>query len=191
MNGFNFTGRTRKVLALARTETSRLRHEYTGTEHILLGLIREGNGVGITVIRNLGIDPDQLRATVEQQLPKSKAETETGPEHPFTSRAKKVLELAMAAAYNLDHAYVGTEHILLGLLAEAKGIPAQVLRAHGITLETARAETIRLLGETPRMNMARNSSGMESISARKPLSYTIEIEIDASTTHLRRFGGGS
>ena len=187
MNGFNFTERTRKVLALARTETSRLHHEYTGTEHILLGLIREGEGVGITVIRNLGVDPDQLRVTVEQMLTKAKAETVTGPDLPFTSRAKKVLEFSMAEAYQMDHAYVGTEHILLGLLAEEKGIAAQVLHARGITLATARAETLRLLGETPRTNIPRDPFAAESSSARKPLSYTIEIEIDATTTLRRRF----
>jgi ATP-dependent Clp protease ATP-binding subunit ClpA len=146
MNGYNFTERTRKVLGMAREEASRLRHEYVGTEHILLGLIREGDGVAATVLQNLNVDLDDMAFLVEQTVKKGPLGTTTGPDLPYTSRAKKVLELSMKNARDLHHSYVGTEHLLLGLLAEQKGIAAQVLTDRGVTLDTASAETVRILG---------------------------------------------
>ncbi len=146
MNGYNFTERVRKVLAMAREEAERLRHEYVGTEHILLGLIREGEGVAAAVLQNLSIDLDEIQQKIEDTVKKGKAAAATGPDLPYTSRAKKVLELAMAEARDLTHNYVGTEHLLLGLLREEKGIAAQVLTDAGINLDAARAETLRLLG---------------------------------------------
>jgi len=146
MNGYNFTERVRKVLAMAREEAARLHHEYVGTEHILLGLIREGEGVAAAVLQNLSIDLDEIQQKIEEQVKKGKATQATGPDLPYTSRAKKVLELAMNEARELNHSYVGTEHLLLGLLREEKGIAAQVLTDIGVNLETARAETLRLLG---------------------------------------------
>jgi len=146
MNGYNFTERTRKVLGMAREEASRLRHEYVGTEHILLGLIREGDGVAATVLQNLNIDLDDMAFMVEQTVRKGPLGTSTGPDLPYTSRAKKVLELSMSNARDLNHSYVGTEHLLLGLLAEEKGIAAQVLTDRGVTLDSASAETLRILG---------------------------------------------
>src|ERR1041384_2873366 len=126
MNGYNFTERVRKVLALAREEASRLRHEYVGTEHMLLGLLREGEGVAATVLLNLGADFDAIRDLIESTVKRGLAQP-TGPDLPYTSRAKKVLELSMDAARSMNHMYVGTEHLLLGLLGEGKGIAAQVL----------------------------------------------------------------
>jgi len=146
MQGYNFTERTRKVLAIAREEAVRLRHEYVGTEHILLGLIREGEGVAATVLLNLGAELDEIQRAIEETVKIGKAAQTRGPDLPYTSRAKKVLELSMAEAHGLRHSYVGTEHLLLGLLAEAKGIAAQVLGFFRITLEAARAETLRILG---------------------------------------------
>ncbi|MDQ3697685.1 MAG: ATP-dependent Clp protease ATP-binding subunit [Gemmatimonadota bacterium] len=146
MNGYNFTERVRKVLAMAREEAARLHHEYVGTEHILLGLIREGEGVAAAVLQNLSIDLDEIQAKIEEQVKKGKATQATGPDLPYTSRAKKVLELAMSEARELNHSYVGTEHLLLGLLREEKGIAAQVLTDIGVNLDTARTETLRLLG---------------------------------------------
>jgi len=150
MDGFNFTERVRKVLAHAREESARLHHEYVGTEHILLGLIREGGGVGFEVLEKLG-DPAAIRETVEATLKRGRSDVKVGPDLPYTSRAKKVLELAMAEARELNHSYVGTEHLLLGLLREEKGIAAQVLVHHGVTLDRARAKTLDLLSspETP------------------------------------------
>jgi ATP-dependent Clp protease ATP-binding subunit ClpC len=146
MNGSNFTDRVRKVLQMAREEAARLHHEYVGTEHILLGLIREGEGVAAAVLTNLGVDLEDIQQKIEETVKKGKAAAATGPELPYTSRAKKVLELAMMEARELNHSYVGTEHLLLGLLREEKGIAAQVLTDAGVTLEQARAETLRLLG---------------------------------------------
>src|SRR5690554_1135200 len=142
---YNFTDRVRKVLAMAREEAIRLQHDYVGTEHILLGLIREGEGVAAAVLMNLNVDLEQVHERVEESVLKGKATIALG-ELPYTSRAKKVLEYAMAEARELHHSYVGTEHLLLGLLREEKGIAAQVLNSLGVTLEEARAQTLKLLG---------------------------------------------
>ncbi len=142
---YNFTDRVRKVLAMARDEAVRLQHDYVGTEHILLGLIREGEGVAAAVLTNLAADLDQIHEQIEEAVKKGKATIALG-ELPYTTRAKKVLEFAMTEARELNHSYVGTEHLLLGLLREEKGIAAQVLNAVGITLEEARAETLKVLG---------------------------------------------
>src|SRR5688500_6885963 len=142
---YNFTDRVRKVLAMAREEAIRLQHDYVGTEHILLGLIREGEGVAAAVLTNLSVDLGQIHERVEESVRKGKATIALG-ELPYTSRAKKVLEFAMAEARDFNHSYVGTEHLLLGLLREEKGIAAQVLNSLGVTLEEARAETLKVLG---------------------------------------------
>jgi ATP-dependent Clp protease ATP-binding subunit ClpC len=142
---YNFTDRVRKVLAMAREEAIRLQHDYVGTEHILLGLIREGEGVAAAVLTNLSVDLDAVHEGVEESVRKGKATIALG-ELPYTSRAKKVLEYAMAEAREMNHSYVGTEHLLLGLLREEKGIAAQVLNGLGITLENARSETLKVLG---------------------------------------------
>jgi ATP-dependent Clp protease ATP-binding subunit ClpC len=146
MNGYNFTDRVRKVLQMAREEAARLHHEYVGTEHILLGLIREGEGVAAAVLTNLNVDLEEIQQKIEETVKKGKAAAAAGPDLPYPSRAKKVLELAMSEARELNHSYVGTEHLLLGLLREEKGIAAQVLTDAGVNLEQARAETLRLLG---------------------------------------------
>ena len=145
-NGYNFTERVRKVLAMAREEAARLHHEYVGTEHILLGLIKEGEGVAAAVLQAMNVDLEEVQQRIEEQVKKGKAAQATGPDLPYTSRAKKVLELAMAEARDLSHSYVGTEHLLLGLLREEKGIAAQVLTDASVSLEAARTETLRLLG---------------------------------------------
>ena len=130
---------------MAREEAIRLQHDYVGTEHILLGLIREGEGVAAAVLTNLSVDLNQIHERVEESVRKGKATIALG-ELPYTSRAKKVLEFAMAEAREFNHSYVGTEHLLLGLLREEKGIAAQVLSSLGVTLEEARAETLKVLG---------------------------------------------
>jgi ATP-dependent Clp protease ATP-binding subunit ClpC len=166
MNGYNFTERVRKVLAMAREEAERLRHEYVGTEHILLGLIREGEGVAAAVLQNLSVDLDEIQQKIEDTVKKGKAAAATGPDLPYTSRAKKVLELAMAEARDLTHNYVGTEHLLLGLLREEKGIAAQVLTDAGINLDAARAETLRLLGtDMPQSGATPSAGGSPSAPA--------------------------
>jgi ATP-dependent Clp protease ATP-binding subunit ClpC len=169
MNGYNFTERVRKVLAMAREEAARLHHEYVGTEHILLGLIREGEGVAAAVLQNLSVDLDEIQQKIEDTVKKGKASQTTGPDLPYTSRAKKVLELAMSEARELSHSYVGTEHLLLGLLREEKGIAAQVLTDAGVNLDAARAETLRLLGtEMPQGNAPTAQQGSGSAQSTPP-----------------------
>jgi ATP-dependent Clp protease ATP-binding subunit ClpC len=139
MNGYNFTERVRKVLAMSREEAVRLRHEYVGTEHMLLGLLREPDGVAITVLQSFSVGLEDLSQKVEESIERSRSADASRTDLPYTSRAKKVLELAMSEARELHHSYVGTEHLLLGLLREEKGIAAQVLNAAGVTLDAARA----------------------------------------------------
>ena len=130
---------------MAREEAIRLQHDYVGTEHLLLGLIREGEGVAAVVLQNLNVDLEQISERVEESVREGKATIALG-ELPYTSRAKKVLEFAMTEARDFSHSYVGTEHLLLGLLREEKGIAAQVLNSLGAMLDEARAETIKVLG---------------------------------------------
>ena len=140
-----FTDRARKVMALANQEAQRFNHEYIGTEHILLGLVKEGSGVGATVLKNLDVDIKKLRLEVEK-LVKSGPDMVTMGKLPQTPRAKKVIEYAIEEARALNHNYVGTEHILLGLLRESEGIAAQVLMNLGLKLENVRQEVLNLLG---------------------------------------------
>ena len=139
------TDRARKVMALANQEAQRFNHEYIGTEHILLGLVKEGSGVGANVLKNLGIDLRKVRLEVEK-LVKSGPEMVTMGKLPQTPRAKKVTEYAIEEARNLNHNYVGTEHLLLGLLREQDGVAAQVLLNLGMKLEEVREEVLNLLG---------------------------------------------
>jgi ATP-dependent Clp protease ATP-binding subunit ClpC len=163
---YNFTDRVRKVLAMAREEAIRLQHDYVGTEHILLGLIREGEGVAAAVLTNLNVDLEEIHDRVEESVRKGKATIALG-ELPYTSRAKKVLEFAMSEAREFSHSYVGTEHLLLGLLREEKGIAAQVLNSLGVTLEEGRAETLKVLGSdvTPSEPAGIGSTGSSSSSS--------------------------
>ncbi len=140
-----FTDRARKVMQLANQEAQRFNHEYIGTEHILLGLVKEGSGVAANVLKNLDVDLRKIRLEVEKIV-------QTGPDMvtmgklPQTPRAKKVIEYAMEEARNLNHNYVGTEHLLLGLLREQEGVAAQVLMNLGLKLEDVREEVLNLLG---------------------------------------------
>jgi len=145
MQAYNFTENVRKVLANARNEAVRLHHEYVGTEHLLLAIARTSEGVARVVLDDLDVDRDEVVAQVESTVGRGNAEREVGPDLPYTTRAKKTLELAMAEARALNNGYVGTEHLLLGLIAEEKGIGAQVLRSAGATLERARAQTVARL----------------------------------------------
>lgn len=140
-----FTDRARKVMALANQEAQRFNHEYIGTEHILLGLVKEGSGVGANVLKNLDVDIKKLRLEIEK-LVKSGPDMVTMGKLPQTPRAKKVIEFAIEEARALNHNYVGTEHILLGLLRETEGIAAQVLMNLGLKLENVRQEVLNLLG---------------------------------------------
>src|SRR5262245_10753478 len=140
-----FTDRARKMIQLANQEAQRFNHNYIGTEHILLGLIKEGAGVAANVLKNLDIDLRKVRLEIEKIV-------QTGPEVvatgklPQTPKAKKVIEYSIEEARNLGHNYVGTEHLLLGLLREEEGVAAQVLMNLGLKLEDVRQEVLNLLG---------------------------------------------
>src|SRR5947209_4248979 len=147
-----FTDQARTVVQVANQEAVRRGHEYVGTEDILLALIKEGSGVAANVLKNLGIDLRKIRLEVEKIIP-SGPERATKGKLPQTILAKKVIEYSIEEARNLNHNYVGTEHLLLGLLREQEGVAAQVLMNLGLKLEDVREEVLNLLGhnmpETP------------------------------------------
>ncbi len=149
-----FTDRARKVMQLANQEAQRFNHEYIGTEHILLGLVKEGSGVAANVLKNLDIDLRKIRLEVEK-IVQSGPDMVTMGKLPQTPRAKKVIEYSIEEARNLGHNYVGTEHLLLGLLREQEGVAAQVLQNLGLKLEDVREEVLNLLGH----NMATEEGG--------------------------------
>ncbi len=161
-----FTERARKVLVLAKEEARRFNHDYIGTEHILLGLIREGEGVACAVLQNVGMDLGRLRAEIEKLMSSGSMASVLG-DIPFTPRAKKALELATEEARGLGHNYIGTEHILLGLLREEEGIASQVLFSLGVDIQKARNEISSLLG---------GSGDSESTKSRKTSSRTPALD---------------
>src|SRR5437773_4637107 len=146
-----FTDRARKVMQLANQEAARLHHEYIGTEHILLGLVKEGSGVAANVLKNLDADLAKIRSEVEE-LVQASLEVGTPGKLPRTPRAKKVTEYSIEEARKLNHNYVGTEHLLLGLLREQEGIAAQVLMNLGLRLEDVREEVLNLVGHNSMEN---------------------------------------
>jgi len=140
-----FTERAQKVLALAQEEAIRLNHNNVGTEHILLGLVREGEGIAAKALFALGITPDKIQSEVEKLIGTGAAYTQAPP---YTPRAKKVIELSMDEARKMGHSYVGTEHILLGLIREGEGVAARVLSNLGVNLNKARQQVLQLLGSS-------------------------------------------
>ena len=148
MNMFSrFTERARKVIILAKEEAKRFNHDYIGTEHILLGLIKEGEGVAAAVLQNLGLSLEAIRLEVEKLVQPGPPTVVSG-DIPFTPKAKKVIELATDEARNLGHNYIGTEHLLLGLLREGEGVASQVLSNLGLDLNRVRQEVMSLLGSS-------------------------------------------
>jgi ATP-dependent Clp protease ATP-binding subunit ClpC len=141
-----FTERARRVIILAREEAERHHHEYLGTEHILLGMLKDGGGIAITVLQKAGLTIDQIRLEVERHLPRNANSLIVG-EIPFTPKAKKVLEYAVEEARLMGHNYIGTEHLLLGLLKEKEGIAAKVLNNLGVRLVETREKILNLLQE--------------------------------------------
>ena len=141
-----FTERARKVLSLAQEEAQRFNHNYIGTEHLLLGLVREGEGVAAKVLSNLGVELNKVRSAVEFII--GRGDRIVLGEIGLTPRARKVIELAVDEARRLNHHYIGTEHLLLGLVREGEGIAANVLTSLGVNLELVRAQTIQVLSHT-------------------------------------------
>jgi len=153
-----FTERARKVILLAKEEAKRFNHDYIGTEHILLGLVREGEGVAAAVLASFGLSPDKIRIEVEKLVQPGPATVVSG-DLPFTPKAKKVIELAIDEARALGHNYIGTEHLLLGLIREGEGVASQVLMNMGLELEKVREEVMNLLGsEVPGYEMGQKTS---------------------------------
>ncbi len=151
-----FTERARRVIILAQEEAKRLNHSAVGTEHILLGIVREGEGVASKVLESLGISLERIRAEIEAAI--GRGDRTPYEEVAFTPRAKKVLELALDEARRLGHNYIGTEHLLLGLIREGEGVAARVLEAMGADLERVRAQVVYLLGEESTVPYTRPSS---------------------------------
>jgi ATP-dependent Clp protease ATP-binding subunit ClpA len=180
MGGYRFTDRTRKVLQMARQEALRLHHEFVGTEHILLGLIREGDGVAVAALTQQRVDVQELQRAIEQRIEEGSEPAPAGPDLPYTVRAKTVLEFAMTEARELNHPYIGTEHLLLGLLREEEGIAAQVLRASGVGLASTRNETLRLLAS------AKFGEPRKSVRAELDQAFTTAIAL--IELHRLRFG---
>ena len=169
----NFTPRAQQVLALARKEADRFNHNYVGTEHLLLGLIKLGQGVAVNVLQKMGLDLETVRMEVEKQVG-SGPETKMVGNVPYTPRVKKVLALAGKEAKALNHSYVGTEHILLGLLREGEGVAARVLKTLELDIERTRNEILKELDP----NFTPSEAEQEGEPAKK----------DVKTPALRAFG---
>src|SRR5213082_4292254 len=165
-----FTERARRVLTLAQEEAQRFNHNYIGTEHLLLGLVREGDGVAAKVLNNLGVELSKVRSAVEFII--GRGEKSISGEIGLTPRAKKVIELAVEEARRLNHSYIGTEHLLLGLVREGEGIAAGVLESLGVSLEKVRNQVIQVL----------NSSGQQY--GQKPAGPSKTPYVDALGTDL-------
>src|SRR5712691_11548997 len=178
----NFTPRAQQVLALARKEADRFNHNFVGTEHLLLGLIKLGQGVAVNVLQKLGLDLETVRMEVEKQVG-------TGPDQkmigniPYTPRVKKVLALAGKEAKNLNHTYVGTEHILLGLLREGDGVAARVLKNLDVDIEQTRQEILKELD--PNFTAQEDQPASEGGSSEKA---TPEKKGEVKTPALKAFG---
>lgn len=180
-----FTDRARKVMQLANQEAQKLNHEYIGTEHILLGLIRDGGGVANNVLRNLDVNPQKVRCDVEGLLNPGPKMVTMG-KIPFTTRVTKVIEYTLEEARNLNLNYVGTEHILLGLMREPEGIAGKVLHNHGLTLEKIHQEAAEIVragmndggveGQSQEM-LKSISDNMKQMSS----SWNVSIEIPKRT----------
>src|SRR5471032_1088977 len=183
----NFTPRAQQVLALARKEADRFNHNYVGTEHLLLGLIKLGQGVAVNVLQKMGLDLETVRMEVEKQIG-------TGPETkmvgniPYTPRVKKVLALAQKEAKQLNHNYVGTEHILLGLLREGEGAAARILKSLDVDIERTRNEILRELD--PQFSGGESGGGGEEATAGNPQRSAPQSEDkkEVKTPALKAFG---
>ncbi len=172
-----FTERARRVLTLAQEEAHRFNHNYIGTEHILLGLVREGDGVAAKVLSNLGVELNKVRSAVEFII--GRGDRTVLGEIGLTPRAKKVIELAVDEARRLGHSYIGTEHLLLGLVREGEGIAAGVLESLGVNIERVRAETSRILSQS-QPQAAGAAAGGPRQASRTPTVDQLGIELTAA-----------
>src|SRR5437868_6833006 len=171
-----FTERARKVLSLAQEEAQRFQHNYIGTEHLLLGLIREQEGVAGRVLRKLGVDIEKARSALESIL--GRGERIISGEIGLTPRAKKVIELAVDEARRLNHSAIGTEHLLLGLVREGEGIASTILESLGVNLERVRGETTRILAQNQQQGTAAATGGRQA--ARTPTLDQLGVDLTAA-----------
>ena len=178
-----FTERARRVLTLAQEEAHRFNHNYIGTEHILLGLVREGEGVAAKVLGNLGVELNKVRSAVEFII--GRGDRTVLGEIGLTPRAKKVIELAVDEARRLNHSYIGTEHLLLGLVREGEGIAAGVLESLGVNIERVRAETTRILNQSSPQQQAGTAA---STGARKASRTPTADQLGVELTEAARSG---
>jgi ATP-dependent Clp protease ATP-binding subunit ClpC len=190
VNGYNFTNGIRVVLGHAREEAARLHHEYVGTEHMLLGLLRRDEGVAITVLRDLGIDLERMRTQIEEIIRVGPAASRTGPDLPYTTRAKYVLELAMTTAREMQHSYVGSEHLLLGMLREQKGVAAQALADARVTEANAREGVLKILGTAVDLaphRAATAQGALRPVVTPALTSVVVEMRYDGGWRRRREF----
>jgi ATP-dependent Clp protease ATP-binding subunit ClpA len=198
-----FTERARKVMRFAQEEAARFNHTYIGTEHLLLGLLREDEGVAAKALTNLGVGLDRVRSAVEFII--GRGDNPTVSEIGLTPRAKKVIELAVAEAQRLGHTYIGTEHLLLGILLEGEGIAAGVLQSLGISLDEARMTVIQILtsgasGAKSNVVMCRlddpTLAAVDSLieagirtTRSDAVSWLVQIGLETNRPLLERIGG--
>ncbi len=182
----NFTPRAQQVLALARKEADRFHHNYVGTEHLLLGLIKLGQGVAVSVLQKMGMDLETVRAEVEKQVGIGQESKTPVGSIPYTPRVKKVLALAGKEAKALNHSYVGTEHILLGLLREGEGVAARVLKTLEVDIERTRNEILRELD--PQFSSGQSSEGGGAGGGEEVASRGSDDKKEVKTPALKAFG---
>jgi len=180
----NFTPRAQQVLALARKEADRFNHNFLGTEHLLLGLIKLGQGVAVNVLQKMGLDLETVRMEVEKQVGAGPDQKMIG-NIPYTPRVKKVIALAQKEAKNLNHTYVGTEHLLLGLLREGDGVAAKVLRNLDVDIEQTRQEILKELDPNFPNQPASEEQGE---AAEKQAPGAAEKKGEVKTPALKTFG---
>lgn len=188
MGGYDFTTRVRGALIKAREEAHRRYHEYVGTEHLLLGLLAEDDALVMDVLENLGADPIEIQTAVDHMVqngqPSAKARV---PDLPYTARARVVLDQAIAAAHEFGDGYVGTQHLLLGLIRERLGIAAQALTSAGLTEAKLRREIVRLLqGEGVAAALDIDTSERRA-ETQVPLSIAVEVRYEDGTLAKRVF----
>jgi hypothetical protein len=192
-----FTERARKVLSLAQEEAQRFNHNYIGTEHLLLGLVREGDGVAAQVLLHLGVELNKVRSAVEAVI--GRGDRLVLGEIGLTPHAKKVIELAVDESRRLNHHYIGTEHLLLGLVRENSGVAAEVLQGLGVDLEKVRTQTIQVLSQATRQreSMRFTSSSASSAASFTPRDRSVTISpyqpyhVHAATTGRTVVGTGA
>jgi len=187
VGGYDFTNRVRGALIRAREEAQRRHHEHGGTEHLLLGLLGEEDGLVMDVLENLGANPMVLQQAVEQRLTDGvPSRVKTIPDLPYTQRARVVLDQAISAAHEFGDGYVGTQHLLLGLMLERQGIAAQTMTAAGLIEPTLRREIVRLLqGEGVAAML--DDAPAESSDTQVPLSIGVEVRYEDGTLAKKTF----